>query len=76
MPATGFIANVDTSKNSPEPNLSKPNLPCNCGCKGDKSKSFIDSKVPATSEFHTRVEKGVKSLLEKAKTVRLSGRKR
>jgi hypothetical protein len=75
MPVPGFIANVDMNKECLEANPSRPKPPCNCGCKDDKSKSFIDSTIPASAEFQARVEKGVQSLLEKAKTVRLSGRK-
>jgi len=47
--------------------------PCNCGCKGDKSK--YAANTPASPAFNNRVEEGTKVLLEKAKSVQREGRK-
>jgi len=49
--------------------------PCNCGCKGDKSK-LVEANMPSSPEFNKRVDEGVRALLERARHVRINGRPR
>jgi hypothetical protein len=50
-----------------------PKPPCNCGCKGDKSK-LVAANVPSSPEFNKRVDDQVRALLEKASQLRVNGR--
>ena len=50
-----------------------PKPPCNCGCKGDKSK-LVAANVPSSPELNKRVDDQVRALLEKASQLRVNGR--
>lgn len=69
MTASGLVSATETGG----PYLEERKSPCKCGCKETKS---LDSKAPASPQFKRELEDDVRMLLERAKEVKASGRKR
>ena len=77
LPQSMHIAGYSQEQETPETlntaPISDKKKPCDCGCKGNKSK--FNANTPASPEFNTRVAQETRELLEKAKVVQAQGRK-